>query len=124
MDPIRVLVADMVALDRDIVARIAGQPQDMTIVGSARGAAEAATALDARGADVLVTSASGTGSLGACLALMWAHPRLAVVVVDPADPLGLVRVCRLAEQVRGAGAPWSEYLLDAIRSAADAARED
>jgi hypothetical protein len=124
MDPIRVLVADMVALDRDIVERIAAQPQDMTIVGRARGAAEAAVVLVTRGADVLLTSASGTDSLGGYLALMWAHPRLAVVVVDPADRLGLVRVCRLVEQVRGAGAPWPEYLLDAIRSAANAAPED
>lgn len=124
MDPIRVLVADMVALDRDIVERITAQPQDMTIVGSARGAAETAAALDAHGADVLLTSASGTGPLGACLALLGTHPDLAVVVVDPADRLGLVRVCRLVERVRGAGAPWAEYLLDTIRSAADHGRED
>lgn len=123
MDPIRVLVADMVALDRDIVRRIAAQPRDMTIVGTARGAAEAATVLDTHGADVLLTSASGTGPLGAYLALMEAHPGLAVVVVDPADRIGLVRVCRLVERVRGAGAPWPEYLLDAIRSAADAEPE-
>lgn len=119
MDPIRVLVADMVVLDRDIVERIAAQPQDMTIVGAARGAAEAATLLDAHGADVLLTSASGTCPLGAYLALMGAHPGLAVVVVDPADRIGLVRVCRFVERVRGAGAPWPEYLLDAIRSASD-----
>ncbi|MFD5406127.1 hypothetical protein [Streptomyces griseorubiginosus] len=124
MDPIRVLVADMVALDRDIVERIAAQPEDMTIVGSAHGAAEAAAALEAHGADVLLTAASGTGPLGDCLALLGSHPDLAVVVVDPADRLGLVRVCRLVERVQGAGAPWAEYLLDTIRSVADRSRED
>lgn len=116
MNPIRVLVTDMVALDRDIVARIVEGRPDMTIVGSAR---QAMAGPAGPGFDVLLVSASEPSPLCGYLDLMWTHPRLGVVVVDPHDRLGLVRVCRLDERVRGAGALWSEYLAAAIRSAAD-----
>lgn len=119
MSSIRVLVTDMAALDRDIVERIVRGRPDMAIVGGASGPAQAAATLICPGVDVLMVSASEPASLCAYLCLMWTHPRLGVVVVDPKDRLGLVRVCRLDEQVRGAGAVWSEYLAAAIRSAAD-----
>ncbi|MDT7797375.1 MAG: hypothetical protein QOI78_808 [Actinomycetota bacterium] len=114
--PIRVLVADMAALDGDIVARIAGERPDMTIVGRVDGPAQAATALTPD-VDLLLVSASGPGSLCGYLRLMWTRPRLGVVVVNPCDRLGVVRVFRQAERA-GAGASWPEYLVDVIRSAA------
>ena len=120
MGSIRVFVTDMVALDRDIVERIVRGRTDMTIVDGAGGPARSAAAPIGGGVDVLLVSASEPASLCPYLGLMWTHPRLGVVVVDPKDRLGLVRVCRLDEQVRGAGAAWSEYLAAAIRSAADA----
>jgi hypothetical protein len=83
------------------------------------GPGEAAEALVRPGFDVLLLSASRPDPLYGYLDLMWQNPRLAVAVVDPTDRLGLVRVCRIAERVRGAGAAWSEYLVAALRSAAD-----
>jgi len=125
MSPIRILVADMVALDRDIVERIAGERRDMTIVSKADLAVRSDATLDVSGVDVLLASASDPDALSECLALMRSHPRLGVVVVDPADRLGVLRVCRPFEQPRGAGAPWPEYLVDAIRAAAaDRDRDD
>jgi hypothetical protein len=115
MSPIRVLVTDMVALDRDIVERLAGEQPDMTIVSGAADLADV---------DVLLVSASEPDSLRAYLSLMWTHRRLGVVVVDPADRLGLVRVCRVTVPVRGVDAAWGQYLAEAIRSAADPARTD
>ncbi|MFG1646953.1 hypothetical protein ACGFMK_42310 [Amycolatopsis sp. NPDC049252] len=109
----------MVALDCDIVRRIAGERDDLTIVGSVNGPDEAAEALLRPGFDVLLLSASQPESLCGYLGLMWENPRLGVAVVDPTDRLGLVRVCRIAERVRGAGAEWPEYLVSVLRSAAD-----
>ncbi|VVJ17641.1 Uncharacterised protein [Amycolatopsis camponoti] len=119
MGPIRVLITHMVALDCDIVRRIAGERTDMTIVGSVSGPEEAAEALFRPGFDVLLLSASRPDSLCGYLDLMWDNPRLGVAVVDPTDRLGVVRVCRIVERARGAGAGWPEYLAAVLRSAAD-----
>jgi len=118
MGPIRILVADLVALDRDIVERIAGERGDMTIVSRADGPVRADTTLDVSGVDVLLASASDPDSLSACLTLMWRHPRLGVVIVDPAHRLDVVRIRRPFPRLREAAAPWPEYLVTAIRAAA------
>jgi hypothetical protein len=118
MSPIRILVAGLVALDRDIVERIAGERGDMTIVSRADVPARADATLDVSGVDVLLAAASDPDALSAYLALVRSHPRLGVVVVDPADRLCVLRRCRPFEQVRGADSPWPRYLVDAIRAAA------
>src|SRR4051812_39187206 len=113
MSLIRVLVADMATLDRDIVERLAGEWPDMTIVGD-----------DADPADVDVLLVPEPESLAAYLSLIRAHRRLGVVVVDPADRTGLVWACRVVVPTWDLDTTWERYLAAAIRSAADATRTD
>jgi len=117
MSSIRVLVAEMAPLHRDIVQRTAGKRSDMTIVGVVGGPVQAARVLDRQGADVLLLSASGPGPLRSYLDLVWAHPRLRLLVIDPADRRGRFRELRLTDRERPR-VPWAEHLVDAIRSAA------
>ena len=123
MSPIRVLVVGMVALDGDIVERITGERQDMTVVGRVGGPAQASRALATSGADILLVSASGPGPLCAYLDLMWSHPRLGMVVVDPHDERGVLREFRCVARVAGTGR-WSENLVGAIRAAAGESNVD
>jgi DNA-binding NarL/FixJ family response regulator len=107
----------MVALDGDIVERILEGRPDMTVVGRVDGPAQACRAVAASGADVLLLSASGPGPVRAYLDLMWSHPRLCVVVVDPRDERGVLREFRCVERVAGTRT-WAQNLVAALRAAA------
>jgi len=103
----------MVALHRDIVRGTTGERPEMTIVGNATGPAQAGRAVADLGVDVLLLAAAGPASVCPYLDLMWTHPRVGMVVLDPR---GALRELRLVEPVNGAG--WSDELADAVRSAA------
>ncbi len=112
MNPIRVLVADMAALDRDIVRRIVGDRADMTIVGTADGPDGVAERL--AGVDVLVLPASQPRPVCDYLDLMWTYPRLGVVAVDRGGPVRALRfACRDTPELE-----WPDDLVRAIRTAA------
>ncbi len=112
MSPIRVLVADMAALDRDIVRRILGDRADMTIVGTADGSDEVADNL--AGVDVLILPASAPRPLFEYLGLMWTYPRLGLVAVDRCGPVRVLRfACRDAPELE-----WPDDLVRAIQAAA------
>jgi hypothetical protein len=112
MSPIRVLVVDMAALDRDIVRRILGERSDMTIVGTADGPGGVAERL--AGVDVLVLPGSEPEPLCEYLGLMWTHPRLGLVVVDRRGPVRVLRfACRDDKELE-----WPDDLVRAVRVAA------
>jgi hypothetical protein len=112
MSPIRVLVVDMAALDRDIVRRIVGDRGDMTIVATADGPGGVAESL--AGVDVLVLPGSEPQPLCEYLGLMWTYPRLGLVVVDRRGPVRVLRfACRDAAELE-----WPDDLVRAIQAAA------